>query len=521
MRTRSSRRVVAGIAVAVAVLAGTTGATAGPAAAEPAATTGVAPAPPDIREVELTVRTADGLTLPAILRSPAGAAPGGPAMVMVHGAGAGPRDKYRVEAEAFTRAGVTTLSYEKRSAGYSQTARSYSQLADDAVAAADLLRAQPGVDPTKVGLWGVSEGGWVAPLAASRAPATAFLVVVGANGVAPLRQQTWAEALKMQLAGVQGSLVEAASSGSYRLINSMGLFPEAYYDPIPVLRGLTVPVLAVWGALDRATPPAESAAAFRAELDAGGNRHYLLRTFDHAEHSLRVSADGFGKGAGFAPGYAELVGSWARAAAAGQAPPSSVVGSAQQPRRTAEVPPAAWYESAPAHGVALGLMLAGFAGFGVTAGARGLARSARARRPGATVPAEPVLVGAAGARPSSGSSPAVGRPIASRAAPASARVLASAGLVTVLGTLGYLGVLMTTRGGHVVDPGPLLLGRTLPWLALQALAVTCVVAGAVLAVRLVRGGAGPGGGERVRLVLLLVAGAVLVPWALYWGLLLP
>lgn len=525
MRATSSRRIVAGIAVASAVLAGTAGATAGPAAAEPAATTGVAPAPPDIREVQLTVRTSDGLALPATMRSPAGAAPGGPAMVMVHGAGAGPLDKYRAEAEAFTRAGITTLSYEKRSAGYSQTERSYSRLADDADDAADLLRAQPGVDPAKVGLWGISEGGWVAPLAASRAPSTAFLVVVGANGVQPLRQQTWAEALKMQLAGGQGSLVDAASSGSYRLINSMGLFPEPYYDPTSVLRGLTVPVLGIWGALDRATPPAESVAVFRDELESAGNRHYLLRTFDDAGHLLTPSPDGFQKGAGFAPGYVELVGSWASAAAAGQAPPSSVVGSAQQPRQSADVPPSAWYESAPAHGVALGLMLAGFVGFGIAAAARRLSRSGRDRRPGAAAPAEPVLVGAAGARPTPGSSVAVGQPGADRvlpvAAPVSARVLASAGLATVVGTLVYLGVLMMTRGGHAVDPGPLLLGRPLPWLALQALAVTSVVAGAVLAVRLVRDEVVRDGGERVRLTMLLVAGAVLVPWSLYWGLLLP
>src|SRR5215218_386380 len=114
---------MARIGVAVAVLAATAGAAAGPAAAaEPGTTTEVVQAaPPGIREVELTVRTTDGLALPATLRIPTGAAPGGPAMVIVHGAGAGRRDKYRAEAEAFTRAGVTTLSYEKRSAGYSQT----------------------------------------------------------------------------------------------------------------------------------------------------------------------------------------------------------------------------------------------------------------------------------------------------------------------------------------------------------------------------------------------------------------
>jgi hypothetical protein len=59
-------------------------------------------------------------------------------------------------------------------------------------------------------------------------------------------------------------------------------------------------------------------------------------------------------------------------------------------------------------------------------------------------------------------------------------------------------------------------GRPLPWLALQALAVVAAGAAVVLGVRTWRPGAG---GPRT--VLLLSAGAVFVPWAVYWGLLLP
>ncbi len=483
-RTTWGRAVGLAAAVVAGVVAG-----AGPAGAQEA------PGAPGIRSVELTVRTADGLVLPATLRTPADAGPGGPALVLVHGSGPGRREQYRQEAEAYVRAGVTTLTYDKRTVGYSQFERSYSQLADDALAAADVLRAQPGVDPAAVGLLGLSEGGWVAPLAASRDPGTAFLVVVGANGVEPLRQQVWSEALKTESAGVRGSLVDAASSGVFRLVDSMGMFPEARHDPVPVLRSLTLPVLGVWGALDRSTPPVESVAVFRAELDRAGNRHAVLRTIAGAEHSLRTTVDGYTEGPDLAPGYPELVGRWTAAVAAGRAPLGSVAGVGDQPRPTAPVPPSAWYESAPAHGVALGLLLAGFAGFGLVATVRRSARTGRGPEP----------------------------------APVAARVLAAAGLVAVLGTLSYLTVLTATRGGRTVDPGPLLAGRPLPWLALQALAVVTVVAAVRLAAGLVRDRArvssGPGavrsGGERLRPAALLVAAAVFVPWALHWGLLLP
>jgi hypothetical protein len=131
-------------------------------------------------------------------------------------------------------------------------------------------------------------------------------------------------------------------------------------------------------------------------------------------------------------------------------------------------------------------------------------------------------------------------------------VVAGAGLVAVVGMLYYLVDLTQIRGGRTIEPGPLLAGRPLPWLALQALAVCTVVAALVLVARLVRrsadgpadldavadretitaGGRGPGtvrhpvvvrrsAGERVRLAMLLVGAAAFVPWALYWGLLLP
>jgi uncharacterized protein len=103
-----------------------------------------------------------------------------------------------------------------------------------------------------------------------------------------------------------------------------------------------------------------------------------------------------------------------------------------------------------------------------------------------------------------------------RPAPWSARVLAGAGLVAVLGGPTYLGYLFMSRG-RALDPGPMLSGRPLPWLALQALAIVAVCAAIALGVRTWRRRRCDGS----RTALLLAAGAVFVPWAAYWGLLLP
>lgn len=436
-----------------------------------------APAPSGIVRAELTVSTSDGLVLPATLHLPPGARPGLPGMVLVHGSGPAPRERLRAEAEAFARAGIATLTYDKRTVGYSFTQRSYSQLADDAIAAAAVLRGRAEVDPAKVGIWGLSEGGWVAPLVAARDPRTAFLVVVGANGVAPLRQQAWADASELEYLGVRGSLVDASSRTLYRFVAGTGAFPEPHYDPGPPLRELTLPVLGIWGALDRSTPPVEGVTDYREFLEQAGNRHYTLRTIGGAEHALRASTTGYERGAEFAPGYVDLVGSWVGDVAAGRTPPTSVTGTGEQPRPTAEVPRLGWYESVWVQAGALAVMLACFAGFGVTAAWR------RVR----------------------------GRPVPP--APWSARVLAATGFVAVPGCVLYLVSVLVGRDG-AFDPGPMVAGRPLPWLVLQALAVVATGAAVALGVRTWRRGG-------YHNVPLLAGGAVFVPWAVYWGLLLP
>jgi hypothetical protein len=175
----------------------------------------------------------------------------------------------------------------------------------------------------------------------------------------------------------------------------------------------------------------------------------------------------------------------------GQLWPVSVTGVGQQPRATADIQPAAWYEGATAHAVALAVMVAGFTGFGLVAVIRGVAR--RFGR---------------------------GGPALDQTAPRSARVLAAGGLATIVGTLVYLADVAVVRGGTHLDPGPLLLGRTLPWLGLQLLAVTTILAAIALAIRLARSRP-RATGEALRLGLLLFAGAMFVCWSAYWRLIFP
>jgi len=433
-------------------------------------------APAGLTEQDITFASGD-LTLRGTVIAPAAAAGSRqPGMVMVHGSGRVSREGYRQEAESFARSGIVTLIYDKRPKR-SETDVDFGLLANDALAGLRALRSRADVDTATTGLWGVSEGGWVAPLAASRSTDVAFVVSVGGPGVSPERQQSWNLANRLAAAGVSGSLPNTVARTTLGLIVGAGLFPESGYDPAPVLARVTQPVLGLWGELDRVVPGAESMRVYQEALDRGGNTHYTLRAVPGADHTMRLSPDGFQKSDRISPDYLEQVGSWVTGLAAG--PPAATTGPpSQQDRQSVPVEAGSpWME------VATIAVLLAFAGYGLSAAVRRL----RGRR---------------------------GAPPARRPA----RWLATTGLLSVLGLFGYLGYLASTGAKSL---GVVVLGRPVPWLVLQLLALGVVAATVTTIMVAWRARSELSGVHRARLGLLVVGGVVFLPWALHWGLLLP
>jgi hypothetical protein len=119
----------------------------------------------------------EGVTLAGTLLLPR--TPGRrPAVVLVHGSREGDRYGALMHAAFLLRHGVALLAYDKRGVGGSggdwRTA-SIPQLAGDAEQAVQWLKSRAEIDPGQIGVLGLSEGGWVAPLAATRSGDVAFV----------------------------------------------------------------------------------------------------------------------------------------------------------------------------------------------------------------------------------------------------------------------------------------------------------------------------------------------------------
>ncbi len=106
------------------------------------------------------------------------------AVVFIHGSGNQTRNLQ--VAEQFAKDGIAALVYDKRGAGksggeyegnQSVSEKNISLLADDAVSALRRLSTFPSLKGIRVGFAGISQAGWIAPLAAQRSDLAKFLVL--------------------------------------------------------------------------------------------------------------------------------------------------------------------------------------------------------------------------------------------------------------------------------------------------------------------------------------------------------
>ena len=114
-----------------------------------------------------------------------------PAVVFVHGSGPSSRNDYRLIASYFAANGVAALIFDKRGVGKSSgnwAASGFDELAGDALAAIETLKTRADIQPRNIGLCGMSQAGWIMPLAASRSPDVAFLISLSGPGVSPEEQ---------------------------------------------------------------------------------------------------------------------------------------------------------------------------------------------------------------------------------------------------------------------------------------------------------------------------------------------
>lgn len=250
------------------------------------------------------------------------------AVVLLHGSG--PQTRWgtlRFIADRLARSGVAAFIYDKRGCGESggdwRTA-SYVDLAKDAVAAIDVLRRHKNIDDSRIGIWGHSEGGNIAPLIASLSPNVAFIVAADAPATVTYEQDIYRVGNSLHDNGWTGKSGAAAlalytqfvnvgrtGKGYAELEESMkqsehepwfswlGIPPKnswvwswyplvADYDSRKYWPSVKAPVLLLYGERDRLMPVDASIATIESLLQSSGNNDVSAIILPNAPHTLDI-----------------------------------------------------------------------------------------------------------------------------------------------------------------------------------------------------------------------------------------
>jgi pimeloyl-ACP methyl ester carboxylesterase len=272
--------------------------------------------------------------------------------------GGGPQERDMLQSLWWAYNGFRVLTYDKRGAGQSTGAYSEAailDLATDAVWAVSTLRSDPLTDGTQIGIVGHSEGGFVAPVVASRLHDLAFVIVLAAPLTAmpdqvvhevetglkcegfPPADIGKAKALRIALnrAVVQNSNWEILESDiiaaeGEKWFRAARVQPEwkapsqrmkdrtrryLDFDPSDSWKLVSAPVLALYGEADTQVPAQESRMMFERLLPAPKAHNLTIHIYPKANHIFLESETGCDDEAPtlsrIVPGYYQTLITWA------------------------------------------------------------------------------------------------------------------------------------------------------------------------------------------------------------------
>ena len=214
----------------------------------------------------------------------------------------------------------------------------------------EVLAEHPAIDPTRIGLWGISQAGWVMPLALEQTEDVSFMIVVSGGAEASPEQMAYLMGQKVACGGgsaEQAALVEeywsqsfnATSYDEYReameILTEIPQFErytgvnreiaekddwqpyprdtDRFFDPMDVLEHTTIPVLAFFGELDKNIDPVQGAEAYETALQKAGNQDYQVVSIPGVAHTLVPAKTGClneSWGSKLAPEYLETLEAW-------------------------------------------------------------------------------------------------------------------------------------------------------------------------------------------------------------------
>ena len=261
----------------------------------------------------------------------------------------------------FGKAGIACLAWDKPGVGKSTgeyNTQTLHDRADEALAAVRFLRGRKEIRQDRIGLWGHSQGGMVAPLAASLSTEVAFVIEISGWQGPVWQQDAVRVGAELRAAGFPDAEVARAvafaqkrmdmirGTGPYKeleeaqkTVKMLPWFRSVHFcdrvrfeaarrnvglDTTSWWSQVRCPVLIIYGDRDTSTgPPEPLVAIIRRGLETARNGDVTVRIFRDADHSMlrarpaagvaggvRTKEQSNGAGPDFVTGYLETMTDW-------------------------------------------------------------------------------------------------------------------------------------------------------------------------------------------------------------------
>jgi dipeptidyl aminopeptidase/acylaminoacyl peptidase len=184
-----------------------------------------------------------------------------PAVVLVPGSAPLKRGFYSLWADQLARRGVVVVVPDKRGVGgtggtfernNNSSRANLELLASDVVSALDFAAQLSNIDTTRLGLFGLSQAGWVAPMAAVRSDRARFMILVTSPTVSVREEGVWSD-----LRGDDSRAATLSIDAAQAVIDTVR---AGGVDARSRLAALTIPALWLFGANDNSIPTKKSVA---------------------------------------------------------------------------------------------------------------------------------------------------------------------------------------------------------------------------------------------------------------------
>ncbi|HEY5760521.1 MAG TPA: alpha/beta fold hydrolase [Steroidobacter sp.] len=281
-----------------------------------------------------------------------------PLVIVFHAASAPTRDfpLYRHVTEALPPLGIAVFVFDRRGSGKSGGKledSDYNMLADDGIAAQRMFAKDVRIDPKRIGFWGLSQGGWLSLLAASRSPEAAFAILISAPMTTPDVQMVFASQNILRIRGFSQADIDQATAtrlavddfmrgkrdrpSTQSVLDAAATKPwfqhiymgktfkdpdqsrwakEIRHDPLATLDKVRQPALVIYGTADPWVPVKTSVERLRASARKHPNVEVaVIKGADHSMATTVSQADQIdpvlsAKEAPDAAEYFSLLGAW-------------------------------------------------------------------------------------------------------------------------------------------------------------------------------------------------------------------